>query len=201
MPRRRPQYQLDLAASQLPEDAAVIAALEQQAHEEKERLYQQKYSAVKQRNAAKQEMISEAARLAKANRQLEHDMSMTKIKLEKMQARHSRRMDHVEYSFLRKVDKLARHLERRLHTGRTGGRAYRAEALAAAPPAAPVEVPAAAELEDWLQSEAMEDFLETLSAARTRQRSSSQTRFAADEKMRAAQIPRVSVSMPCMVSG
>jgi hypothetical protein len=109
--KRKQQYKVDLAASEFKEDENLMAELEKQAQVEKDRLHHQKYAVVKQRNIAKQDLRMEAARLAKANRQLEHDLLVAKSKIEKLQAQHDRQIEHVKSTYQRKIDKLARSLE------------------------------------------------------------------------------------------
>ncbi len=50
----------------------------------------------------------QAARLAKANRQLEHELLVSKSRLEKVQTQHERQMEHVKSTYQRKIDKLIR---------------------------------------------------------------------------------------------
>ena len=64
---------------------------------------------------------AQAARLAKANRQLEHDLLVAKSKIEKLQAQHDRQIEHVKSTYQRKIDKLARYgwcLRIRFHVSR-----------------------------------------------------------------------------------
>lgn len=111
--RRKQQYKADLAASGLEEDPEFVAAVERYAQEEKDRLHQQKYAIIKQRNMAKQDLRIEAARLAKANRQLEHELLLAKSRMEKVQSQHERQMEHLKSTYQRRIDKLVRQLDQK----------------------------------------------------------------------------------------
>jgi hypothetical protein len=103
-------YRQNLAESGVMEDAEIIQQIEKMSVEEKERLNNQKFSIIKHRNAAHQELRVEAARLAKAKRKLEHDLLVAKSKIDKMQSQHERQLEYVKSTFQRKLDKLYRQL-------------------------------------------------------------------------------------------
>jgi len=104
----RPTYKSALAFSNLEEDPELIANLEQMAAEEKTRLHDQRFSIIKHRNAAHQELRMEAARLAKAKRRLEHDLLVANAKIEKLQTQHQRQIEYIKSVCQRKMEKLAR---------------------------------------------------------------------------------------------
>ena len=111
-------YNTDLAASKLMVDVHLLQALKKQAEVEKADLHAHKHAMVRHRNQMKQDLRMEIARLAKANRQLEHDLEIIKSKIKRVQTQHNRQMEHLTTTSLRKIDKLARHLERRAKTRR-----------------------------------------------------------------------------------
>ena len=112
----RDSYRKRLAASGLSEDPHVIATIEQMCADEKEALNNQKHATIKQRNAAHQELRVEASRLNKAKRKLEHDVMVTKTRMDKMQLQHERQLQYLTTTFQQKMDKMYRQLINRNQT-------------------------------------------------------------------------------------